>query len=415
MISLRVAGLVIVISLALAPACRSSTADRVVWWTPSWSETRARELARAFEAAEPGAPVTVEVTVADGLPTRIQTALRSNTPPDLIEAQHGWVVPYAQAGLLQPMDDVIGEEARGDYLKASLDYGTWDGHVWGAPYRIEAHAVLYNKRMFREAGLDPDHPPDTWSAMLAAARALTRKSPSGRTQYGWAITGGGEVGNTIFRVLPLIWMNGGAIVSDDLTRAVVNEPAAVEAVTFYTDLFTRHHVSPPSTLQDDGLADRRLFIAEAIAMYQTGQFDLGVIRQENPGLEIGAMKLPKPEGRSPAVALGGWSFIVPKAAPHASRAKALVKFLSAPERMGTFTDTFPARTSAMTLPRFNDPLLTAFRDMLPYARRVPSARRWLEIQQVFFDELQRVLLGEATPQAAMNDAAREIQRLLDAQ
>jgi multiple sugar transport system substrate-binding protein len=339
--------------------------------------------------------------------------LRSGAPPDLIEAQHGWVVPFAQAGLLAPLDDVIASGDRADYLPAALDYDTWDGHLWGAPFRIETHALLYNRRLFREAGLDPDSPPRTWSETLEAARALTRKTGAGRQQYGWAVTGGGEVGNTLFRVLPMIWANGGSILSDDMTRVTVNERPAVEAVAFYTELFTKHHVSPPSTMQDDGLADRRLFIAESVAMYQSGQFDIAVIRQENPRLELGVMTLPHPAGQETAAALGGWSFIVPKDAPHADGAKRLARFLSESAHMGFFTDTFPARTSAMRLPRFSDPILVPFREMLPHGRRVPPAKNWLSIVQVFFDHLQRVLLSELTPQAAMDQAARDIQPLLD--
>ncbi len=400
------------VALAVASGCgRRSSA--IVWWTPSWGQARAAELARQFEAANPDLKVAIEVTVADGLPTRIQTALRSGAPPDVIEAQHGWVVPYAQAGLLAALDDVVSEGDRADYLPAALDYDTWNGHLWGAPFRIETHALLYNKRLFREAGLDPERPPQTWTDALAAARALTRTTSAGRQQYGWAITGGGEVGNTLFRVLPLIWANGGSILSDDLTRVVVNERPAVEAVAFYTDLFTKYHVSPPSTLQDDGLADRRLFIAESVAMYQSGQFDLAVIRQENPGLELGVTMLPHPAGKETAAALGGWSFIVPKDAPHPDAAKRLVRFVSESAHMGFFTDTFPARTSAMSLPRFSDPILIPFRDMLPHGRRVPPAKNWLSIVQVFFDQLQRVLLSELAPQAAMDQAARDIQALLD--
>jgi len=398
--------------LILGSACGARSTD-IVWWTPSWGQARATELARQFEAANPGLRVKIEVTVADGLPTRIQTALRSGAPPDLIEAQHGWVVPYAQAGLLAPLDDVVTPGDRPDYLPAALDYDAWNGHLWGAPFRIETHAVLYNRRLFRDAGLDPDRPPQTWPEVLDAALRLTRKTDAGRQQYGLAITGGGEVGNTLFRVLPLMWMNGGSILSDDLARVTVNERPAVEAVTFYTELFTKHHVSPPSTLQDDGLADRRLFIGGTVAMYQSGQFDIAVIRQENPTLDLGVMKLPHPPGKDTAAALGGWSFIVPKDAPHAGEAKRLARFVSEPAHMGFFTDTFPARTSAMSQPRFSDPILTPFREMLPHGRRVPPARNWLSIVQVFFDHLQRVLLSELAPQAAMDQAAREMQPLLD--
>ena len=190
-------------------------------------------LRQKFEAANPGIKVNLEITVSDGLPARIQTALVSGSPPDLIEAQHGWVAPYAQAGLVQPLDDVLQD--KDDYIPAALDYDTWDGKLWGIPYRIETHGVIYNRGKFKDAGLDPDKPPQTWPELVDAAKKLT----SGE-QFGFAITGGGEFGNTVFRSVPFIWMNGGSIISDDMTTATVNSPEAVEAVKFYTDMLVTH-------------------------------------------------------------------------------------------------------------------------------------------------------------------------------
>jgi multiple sugar transport system substrate-binding protein len=391
---------------ATALMCGVASAGEVVWWTPNWSQARAEEMAKKFEAANPDIKLKLEITVSDGLPTRIQTALRSGSPPDVIEAQHGWVVPYAQAGLLTPLDDVL--DGRDDYVKASLDYDTWDGKLWGIPYRIETHGVFYNKGMFKEAGLDPDNPPETWDQLVDTAKKLTHDD-----QYGFAITGGGEFGNTIFRSLPFIWMNGGSIISDDMTKATVNSPETVAAVKFYTDMLVTNHVSPPSTLQNDGTANRRLFIAKTVAIYQSGQFDVNSIRQEAPDIDIGVMKIPHPEGKDTAAILGGWSFVVPKDAKNPEDAKKFIAFMAEPENMGFFTDTFPARTSAMSLPRFDDPILTVFKEMLPYGRRLPQHKNWIPITQAYFNGVQQILLGDATPQEAMDQAAEEIQGLLD--
>ena len=77
-------------------------------------------------------------------------------------------------------------------------------------------------------------------------------------------------------------MNGGDLISKDGKTAVVNKPKAVEAVKYWTDLYTKYHVSPPSTLQNDGTANRRLFVAKTVAMYQSGQYDLPPIKDRRP-------------------------------------------------------------------------------------------------------------------------------------
>ena len=396
-------------SLLITIAGSVAVAGEIVWWTPNWGEARARELATKFEAGNPSITIKLEVTVANGLPAKVATALRSGSPPDLIEVQHGWVPEYAQAGLVLPLDDVLRD--KDDYFPAALDYVTWNGKVWAIPYRIETHAVIYNKGAFKAAGLDPDKPPQTWSDLVAAAKKLTGKTADGKDQYGFAITGGGEFGNTIFRTLPFIWMNGGSIISDDMKKATVNQPAAVEAVKFYTD-FLANKLSPPSTLQNDGIANRQLFIAGTVAMYQSGQFDIDSIRKGNPNIDIGVAMIPHPDGKETAAIVGGWSFVIPKDAKNPDETKKFIRFLAEPDNMGFFTDTFPARKSAMKLPRFQDPILANFKAMLPYGRKMPPAKNWQQITQAYFDGLQSIMLGDASPQEAMDAAAEQIAPLL---
>jgi multiple sugar transport system substrate-binding protein len=382
----------------------TAVAGEVVWWTPNFNEARARQLVDTFQKANPGTTVKLEITATDGLPQRILTGLQSGAAPDIIDVQHGWVNGYAQNKLVLPMDDVIQD--RSDYIPAALGYVSWDGKLWAIPYRIETHAIIYNKGDFEAAGLDPEKPLQTWDELVSAAQALTRDGRSG-----FAITGGGEVGNTLFRSLPFIWMNGGSIISEDATKATVNEPAAVEAVTFYTD-FLKKGLSPASTLENDGTANRRLFIAHKVSMYQSGQFDIGSIRKENPEIDIGVMPIPHPPGKQTAAILGGWSFVVPSGARNPDEAKTFVKFLAEAENQGALTDTFPARVSAMALPRFDDPILSVFKAMLPYGRPVPIHRNWVQIVQAYFDGIQRVLLGDEDAQTAMDGAAEDIQQLL---
>jgi multiple sugar transport system substrate-binding protein len=381
-----------------------AAAGEVVWWTPNWGEARAKELVAKFQASNPGITINVQTTVSDGLPQRVLTALQSGAPPDIIEVQHGWVNSYAQAGLVTSLDDTIQDKE--DYTAAAINSVIWDHKLWAIPYRMETRAVIYNRDDFKAAGLDPDKPPQTWGDLVNAATALTRNG-----KFGYAITGGGEVGNTLTGSLPFIWMNGGDIVSADLTRATINQPAAVEAVKFYTD-FYKKGLSPTSTLENDGTANRRLFIANTISSFYGGQFDIPSIRQQNPKIDIGVMLTPHPEGKQTSGVLAGWSYIIPKDAKNPADAKKFLQFLNTSENQGFFTDTFPVRISALSQPRFSDPGLASFKAMLPYARPFPVHKNWVQIGQAYFDGIQRILLGEQSVKQSMDQANDEIQALL---
>lgn len=389
---------------ALALSTGMTLAGEVVWWTPNFNEARARELVAKFQETHPDITVNLQITTTDGLPQRVLTALQSGAAPDIIDVQHGWVNGYAQNNLVIPLDDVLQDSE--DYVPAALDYVTLNDQLWGMPYRIESLAVIYNKGHFVEAGLDPEAPPQTWDELIAAAEALTQ---SGRS--GFAITGGGEVGNTIFRSMPFMWMNGGGIISEDGTQVLVNSPETVAAVEFYTN-FYKNGLSPSSTLENDGTANRRLFIAETVSMYQAGQFDVNSIKTENPNIDIGVMTIPHPEGKDTAAVLGGWSFVIPADAKNPDEAKILLGFLAEAENQGYLTDTFPARVSAMDMERFDDPILQVYKEMLPFGRPAPAHPNWVQISQAYFDGIQRILLGDEDAQTAMDGAAAEIEALL---
>jgi len=272
---------------------------------------------------------------------------------------------------------------------------------------METRAVLFNRGQAKAAGLDPDHPPETWDEMVKMATALTKDG-----QSGFAITGGGEVGNTLTASMPFVWMAGGDIISADLTTATINQPAAVEGVTFFTD-FYKKGLSPASTLENDNNTNRRLFIAEAVSSYLGGQFDLAAIAKENPDLDLGIMMTPHPEGKPTAGVLGGWSYVIPSDAKNPDEAKKFLSFMNTSENQGFFTDTFPVRKSSLELPRFDDPQLKVFAAMLPYARAYPVHPNWVQISQAYFDGIQRILLDEQTVQESMDQANEDIQALLD--
>jgi multiple sugar transport system substrate-binding protein len=387
----------------------------IVWWAPNWGEARARELARRFEAENAGQRVKIEVTVSDGLQNRALAALRSGSPPELMEIQSGWNIPYAATGGLAELDQVVSANniPLNDFLPGPLSTARYNDKVVGMPYRAEAHGLIYNKAHFRDAGLNPDQPPQNWTEWVDVAKRLTRRNSAGQQLYGMGICGGGEVSNMMFRSVPMIWSNGGGVISDDLRRAVINQPLAVAGVDFYCSFFTQHGAAPPSTLQNDGLALRRLFVAGTLSMYQSGQFDIPAIRQENANIDIGVATLPPAPGKPRAAVLGGWNFVVPAQARNREGALKLVAFLAKPDTMGFYTDTFPARVSAMDLPRFQDPILRPFKEMLPFARPTPPLAAWVQMVQIYFDNVQRILGRDATAQAAMDDAARAMQRLID--
>ena len=407
--------LVASLALMLSQATYASAAD-LVWWTMNWNEQNAKDFAAEFMQENPGVNVRVEANVAGGLQSRILVALQSGTTPDLIDVQNGINIPLAETGKLEPLRDHLMAAGVNldDVLPASLDTTSYNGELYGLPFQAEAHALIYNKGAFKEAGLDPDKPPQTWTEFVETAKALTRKNSKGQQVYGYGVSGGGadQPGNALFRSLPFMWMNGGGILDADNKEVTINSPASVEGVKFYVDLFTTLKVSPPSTLENDSSALRRLFQVGNVAMIPGATSDIERIRAAAPDIELGVALLPHPEGKETAVILGGWNFIIPKEAPNKEAAIKLAAFMSKPERQAVYTTTFPATISGLEAERFNDPLMDAHKEMLKHARPQPAIPQWGQIGQIYYNYLQEALLEGSTVQEAMDAAAEEIEAVL---
>ncbi len=53
-----------------------------------------------------------------------------------------------------------------------------DGKVYGIPYQNSAPLMYYSVDAFKDAGLDPEKPPETWADWVDAAKKLTKADGS---------------------------------------------------------------------------------------------------------------------------------------------------------------------------------------------------------------------------------------------
>jgi ABC-type glycerol-3-phosphate transport system substrate-binding protein len=411
----QLSGLQIATATIAMTLSASAYADEVNWWVTEPGKVKAQALAAEFQKENPGTTIKLQANPYGGLEGKVLIALKSGSPPDVIEVQTSWIPSYQATGALDAVGDVIaGSVPLSDFVPATLEAASVGGKIYGLPFQAEALAMIYRKDLFREAGLDPEKPPQTWDELIEVSKKLTYTAPNGQRRYGYGIAGGGPEGqgNTLYRSLPYVWMNGGDILSPDLKKAVINSPEAVEAVKFYTDMYTTLKVAPPSTLENGGLELRRLFMAGTIAQYQGTPTELERFAQDAPNLDFGVAIMPHPKGKETSALLGGWAFLAPKAAKNKEGAIKLLKFLAKPERLADYTRTFPTTTTAMNLPRFADPRLDAFKVMLTHARSQPAIGSWIEISSAYYKSIQEILIGGASVKSALDQGASTIDAIL---
>ncbi|MEO3852021.1 extracellular solute-binding protein [Streptomyces sp. B8F3] len=99
-----------------------------------------------------------------------------------------------------------------------LDVLKQDGKLYGLPTSNYTMGLLINRKLFEEAGLDPDDPPTSWDEVRAAAEAIAGLGDgiSGFGEYSAGNNGGWHFTASMYGL-------GGDIVSEDGTKAAFND------------------------------------------------------------------------------------------------------------------------------------------------------------------------------------------------
>ena len=128
-----------------------------------------RKLADAYMKANPGKIVTVEEEPEGGA---FDALIAAGNQPDIITVSFGTQIGhYAAAGVATPLEDMDGAKA----LFGMVDPATVQnlyGHNYYMPIGADVTVLIYNKDLFKEAGLDPTKPPATFAEFLDDAAKI---------------------------------------------------------------------------------------------------------------------------------------------------------------------------------------------------------------------------------------------------
>ena len=134
--------------------------------------------------------IFVERLPVSSIDRKIMLATAGGDPPD-VAGLWSWAVPiYSEKGALTPLNKFLAEAgiSRTNYIPVFWDLCTYRGFTWALPSTPATIALHWNKKMFREAGLDPDTPPRSLDELDAMAEKLTiveieRKGKKVRVRY----------------------------------------------------------------------------------------------------------------------------------------------------------------------------------------------------------------------------------------
>lgn len=144
------------------------------------------DMARAFEAANPGEKVEISLMPWTGALDKLMAAVMAGNPPDVTVVGQGMPQNLAEAGGLVELSDLVDKLGGPDqFLGTTLSIAAsdLDGNVWALPLYITPVVCYYRQSYLDEVGWDKPLP-TTWEEYYEMCKAVTDPS---KNRYGFGI------------------------------------------------------------------------------------------------------------------------------------------------------------------------------------------------------------------------------------
>jgi multiple sugar transport system substrate-binding protein len=341
---------------------------------------------------------------------KVLTAVRGDSAPDVAYMFGSWSPNIAKIPQIVNMKDEVAKPdwKWDDFYQAERDAATVGDKIVGVPALVDNLAIVYNKKLFADAGVAPPNPNWTWDDFRAAAAKLTDPA---KGQFGWLIPADGSE-DTVWHYAPMLWEAGGDILSPDNTKAVFNSDAGVKALTVLQQMAVTDKSLYLDTTNENG---PKLMNSGKVAMLVTGPWDLSSLPDIDYDVQVMPTFAGSDGGHQTIAGPDNW-VVFNNGDKRKQAAIDFVKWLTAPEQVKAFslgTGDLPIRTSVgqdkAVLDKLNEnvPGTAAFVENLNNVKKVrPQVEQYPAISESLGQAIVSVMLGKEQPQAALDTAAQ---------
>jgi multiple sugar transport system substrate-binding protein len=369
-----------------------------VWNKPPSRQTKElklwKETVLRFEQENP--TLKIRGVEREFSPQEFVTAMAGGKGPDVMHVWIGTLPTLAREGFIAPLDHYLQGWDQKDYIPPIVwEPAVVNGKTYGVPRDTYFMVLFYRKDRFRQAGLDPERPPQNWDELVSYARRLTKPEQG---QYGFGLT------PTTWNFMDFVWQNGGQLVAKDGTgkwRARLDSPEVLGTLAFWRDLKWKHGVLPPNALASEEEVSQmfalgRVGMMMGVAMqlptlinkYGLSFQDTGIaplpagpqgLRASHAGGEVFIINASIPPERQQAA----WRYIQFELSP----ANQLWKWVRMNELgMTIFPGAFSASTNLLNMPEF-----AMVKEELLHVRNEPHLAEWPLIKDALDNDVLQAI------------------------
>jgi len=347
------------------PAKGTDDGTEITLWTRSPLERQAKNVVEAYNKSHKN-QVKLEIIPNDDMEGKVGGASQTDSLPDILAGDVVRIPYWASEGIFTDITKQIdGLDNKADLQQGHIEAGTVDGAEYTLPFITDVSVMVWNKTLYKEAGLDPEQGPKSIAEFTEQAKKVAALNKDGVAGSYLAGQSGGAL---VFDLFPSVWADGESVMNKDGSEATLDNDSMKGVLDAYKELANTTNGLGAGSKEETGatwtapFANGKIGVMPYPNTSTTALFDA----EKDGGFEVGVAPIPGTKEGKTSTFLGGDTMGISKDSKHVAQAwNFLYWLMQSDAQKEVFADQGDTASNIQTLK-------TAYKDADPRIQTINS-------------------------------------------
>lgn len=347
------------------PAKGTDDGTEITLWTRSPLERQAKNVVEAYNKSHKN-QVKLEIIPNDDMEGKVGGASQTDSLPDILAGDVVRIPYWASEGIFTDITKQIdGLDNKADLQQGHIEAGTVDGAEYTLPFITDVSVMVWNKTLYKEAGLDPEQGPKSIAEFTEQAKKVAALNKDGVAGSYLAGQSGGAL---VFDLFPSVWADGESVMNKDGSEATLDNDSMKGVLDAYKELANTTNGLGAGSKEETGatwtapFANGKIGVMPYPNTSTTALFDA----EKDGGFEVGVTPIPGTKEGKTSTFLGGDAMGISKDSKHVAQAwNFLYWLMQSDAQKEVFADQGDTASNIQTLK-------TAYKDADPRIQTINS-------------------------------------------
>lgn len=347
------------------PAKGTDDGTEITLWTRSPLERQAKNVVEAYNKSHKN-QVKLEIIPNDDMEGKVGGASQTDSLPDILAGDVVRIPYWASEGIFTDITKQIdGLDNKADLQQGHIEAGTVDGAEYTLPFITDVSVMVWNKNLYKEAGLDPEQGPKSIAEFTEQAKKVAALNKDGVAGSYLAGQSGGAL---VFDLFPSVWADGESVMNEDGSEATLDNDSMKGVLDAYKELANTTNGLGAGSKEETGatwtapFANGKIGVMPYPNTSTTALFDA----EKDGGFEVGVAPIPGTKEGKTSTFLGGDAMGISKDSKHVAQAwNFLYWLMQSDAQKEVFADQGDTASNIQTLK-------TAYKDADPRIQTINS-------------------------------------------